>query len=246
MMTTFRRVVMGVVAAAVLFAPAAAQAQITRVSGADTKQSLTFHLGAFLPNGEDSRADGDVLFTDLDSLLFEIKDFRGFSGGAEWAFALTNHVELGADVSFYSKSVPSIYRSVFNETTGGEIEQELKLRIIPMTAVVKFVPTGRDAGIQPYVGIGAAFLNWRYTETGEFVDFSDDSIFHDAFVAKGTKVAPVVLGGVRFLANDAWTVGGEVRWHKATGDTGGIDKGFLNEKIDLGGWTTNFTFGFRF
>jgi hypothetical protein len=41
-------------------------------------------------------------------------------------------------------------------------------------------------------------------------------------------------------------VGGEVRWHKATGDTGGIDEGFLNEKIDLGGWTTNFTFGFRF
>src|SRR5687767_7018280 len=174
MKTTFRRVVMGAVTAAVLLAPAAAQAQITRVSGADTKQSLTFHLGAFLPKGEDARADGDVLFTNLDSLLFDIKDFRGFSGGVEWAFALTNHVEVGADVSFYSKSVPSIYRSVVHEDTGAEIEQDLKLRLIPVTATVKFVPTGRDASIQPYVGVGAAFLNWRYTETGEFVDFSED------------------------------------------------------------------------
>ena len=245
MMTTFRRVVMGAVTAAVLLAPAAAQAQITRVSGADTKQSLTFHLGAFLPNGEDSRADGDVLFTDLDSLLFEIKDFRGFSGGAEWAFALTDHVEFGADISFYSKSVPSIYRSVTHDT-GAEIEQDLKLRIIPITASVKFIPTGRNASIQPYIGIGAGILNWRYSETGEFVDFSDNSIFRDAFVAKGTTVAPVVMGGLRFLANDAWTIGGEVRWQKGTGDTGGIDEGFLNEKIDLGGWTTNFSFGFRF
>ena len=244
MMTTIRRGLMGAVAATVLLAPAAAQAQIMRVSGADTKQSVTFHLGAFFPKGEDSRDDDDVLRTNLESLLFDIKDFRGFSGGAEWAFALTDFIELGADVSYYSKSVPSIYADVVHND-GREIEQDLKLRIIPVTATVKFVPTGRHASVQPYIGIGAGFLNWRYTETGEFVD-ADNNIFRNSFKANGTEVAPVVLGGLRFLANDAWTVGGEVRWQKAKGDTGGFDEGFLNDKIDLGGWTTNFSFGFRF
>ena len=244
MMTTFRRAVMGVVAAVVLLAPAAAQAQITRVSGSDSRQSVTFNLGAFLPHGESSRADGDVLFTNLDSLIFDIDDFKGFSGGAEYSFALTKFIELGADVSFYSKGVPSIYRHQTHDD-GREIEQELKLKLIPITAMVRFVPTGRDATVQPYIGIGVGFLNWRYSETGEFVD-SENVIFRDSFVANGTTVAPVVVGGVRFLANDAWTVGGEVRWHKGTGDTGGIANGFLDEKIDLGGWTTNFSFGFRF
>jgi hypothetical protein len=42
------------------------------------------------------------------------------------------------------------------------------------------------------------------------------------------------------------TAGGEVRWQKATGDTGGIDAGFLGDKIDLGGVTANFTIHFRF
>ena len=121
MMTTIRRGLMGAVAATVLLAPAAAQAQIMRVSGADTKQSVTFHLGAFFPKGEDSRDDDDVLRTNLESLLFDIKDFRGFSGGAEWAFALTEFIELGADVSYDSKSVPSIYADVVHND-GREID----------------------------------------------------------------------------------------------------------------------------
>jgi hypothetical protein len=36
-----------------------------------------------------------------------------------------------------------------------------------------------------------------------------------------------------------------VRWQKAEGDLP-ADALFLGSKIDLGGWTTNFTFGFRF
>ena len=74
----------------------------------------------------------------------------------------------------------------------------------------------------------------------------DGDIFRANFVADGTELAPVVIGGIRFLVSDAFTLGGEVRWHKATGDTGGISQGFLGDKIDLGGLTTNFSFGFRF
>ena len=59
-------------------------------------------------------------------------------------------------------------------------------------------------------------------------------------------MGPVILGGLRFPIGDALTIGGEVRWQKATGDTGGLDEGFLGNKIDLGGTTANFTIHFRF
>lgn len=246
MTTTFRRGLLGITAAIILLAPAAAQAQITRVTGSDTRNIFTVHLGAFHPKGEDSRVDGDVLFNDLNSLFFEIDDFRGFSFGADWTYALTDYIEAGADISFYSNNVPSVYRD-FVDDDGSEIAQDLKLRLIPITASVRFVPTGRRSTVQPFIGIGIGIINWRYSETGEFVDFDEGgTIFRANFVADGTEVAPVVIGGVRFLVSDAFTLGGEVRWHKATGDTGGISEGFLGEKIDLGGWTTNFSFGFRF
>lgn len=247
MTTTFRRGLLGIAAAIIiLLAPAVAQAQITRVTGSDTRNIFTVHLGAFHPKGEDSRVDGDVLFNDLNSLFFEIDDFRGFSFGADWTYALTDYIEAGADISFYSNNVPSVYRD-FVDSDGSEIAQDLKLRLIPITASVRFLPTGRRSTVQPFIGIGIGIINWRYSETGEFVDFEDNAnIFRANFVADGTEVAPVVIGGVRFLVSDAFTLGGEVRWHKATGDTGGISEGFLGDKIDLGGWTTNFSFGFRF
>ena len=246
MRTIFRRGLLGLAIAVVSLAPAVAEAQITRVTGSDTRNAITVHLGIFNPPGEDSRVDGDTLVANRSSLIFDFDDFRGFSFGADWTYGVTEYIEAGADISFFQNTVPSIYADFVNDD-GTEIAQELKLRLIPITASVRFVPTGRNSTVQPYIGVGVTFINWRYTETGEFIDFEQGGeVFRASFKADGTEVAPVVLGGIRFLASDVFTIGGEVRWHKASGDTGGLSSGFLGEKIDLGGWTTNFSFGFRF
>ena len=247
MKVTFWRAILAGIAAAILI-PSAAEAQIHRVSGSDTRQSFGVNLGAFFPKGEDSRVDNDVLIVNRRSLIFDIDDdLRGINFGAEYLYGVTDHIEAGIDVSFYQRTVPSIYAEVVHEDLR-EIEQDLKLRILPVTASVRFVPTGRNAPVQPYIGIGAALLNWRYSETGEFVDFSDNTIFRDRFVASGREVAPVVIGGLRFLAADVWTVGGEFRWQQADAATGGEDAGFASgaDRIDLGGWTANFNIHFRF
>ena len=236
---------LAVAAVAAVLAPVPALAQISRVSGSsDSRQAIGFNLGYFAVKGEDSRGEDDVLFRDLDSLLFDISDFNGASFGAEWLVAVTDYIEVGAGASFYSRSVPSIYRFLEN-ADGSQIEQDLKLRQIPMAATVRFLPLGRRASVQPYIGAGIGAINWRYTETGEFVDDNDD-IFRASFEAKGTEVGPVILGGIRFPVADVWLIGGEVRWHSAKGDTGGIEEGFLGDKIELGGWTTNFAVHFRF
>jgi opacity protein-like surface antigen len=235
----------GAAAIAVVLAPEPASAQITRVtSSGESRNAIGFNFGYFSVKGEDSRGDDDVLFRDLDSLLFDIEDFNGATFGAEWLFGVTDFLELGAGVNYYQRTVPSIYRSLV-DIDGTEIEQELKLRQIPLSATVRFLPLGRNASFQPYIGAGIGVINWRYTETGEFVDFNDD-IFRDSFEAKGSEVGPVILGGIRVPVSDVWLLGGEIRWQAAEGNTGGIDEGFLGDKIDLGGWSANFGVHFRF
>jgi opacity protein-like surface antigen len=239
------QVVLWTLAIMTVVAPATADAQIRRVSSSsDSRQAIGFNIGYFSVKGEDSRDEDDVIFRDLDSLLFDVSDFNGVTFGAEWLYGVTDYIEVGAGINYYQGSVSSIYADFF-EDDGSEIEQELKLRQVPMTATVRFLPVGRRASVQPYIGAGIGAIRWRYTETGEFVDF-EGIVFRDSFEADGTEIGPVILGGIRFPVGDALLAGGEFRWHSAEGDTGGIDEGFLGDKIDLGGWSANFTLHFRF
>jgi opacity protein-like surface antigen len=237
---------LGAAVAIVMFAPAPAQAQITRVSSSssDRHQAVGVTVGGFFLKGEDARADGDVLFADLDSLAFDISDFNGATVTGEWITGLGNFLEAGFSAGYYQNSVPSVYRNTVN-ANGSEIEQELKLRIVPLTATVRFLPIGHGS-VEPYVGAGIGVFRWRYSETGEFVDFSDNSIFRDTFVADGTAFGPVVLAGIRFPFADMWDVGFEGRYQWAEGDTKPAESGLLGSKIDLGGFNAAVTLHVRF
>jgi outer membrane protein W len=215
---------------------AAAEAQVTH--------SVNLGAGWFMVRGEESR-DRDVLVEDLQSLAFEIKDFNGPMVNGEWLIAFGDRIEFGAGVGFYQRTVPSVYAD-FIDSDGTEIEQDLKLRIVPVTATVKFLPFGRPGDFQPYIGAGAALLNWKYSEVGEFVDFSDNgAVFRDAYVAKGSTVAPIVFGGVRVpFGGDVFAFNGELRWQGGKGDTSGT--GLLADEIDLGGITVLGSFQIRF
>jgi outer membrane protein W len=232
-------------AAALTLAPTAARAQIVRVPHGEARQAIGFQLGYFALKGEDSRVAGDVLLEDLPSLAFNIKDFNGATVGGEWLFNAGEFLEAGVGVGFYQRTTPSVYRE-FQNTNGSEIEQDLKLRVVPMTASIRFLPIGRDHVVEPYVGVGIGVFNWRYSETGEFVDFTDNSIFRARYVAKGNTAGPVFLGGLRAPVGDVFAVGLELKYQKADADIDRAETGLLGDKIDLGGWNTSFTMHFRF
>jgi hypothetical protein len=234
----------GVALALAAVTPVPAEAQVVRVTGSDTRHAIGFNLGYFAVRGEDSRVDDDVLLADINDLLFEIGDFSGFTFGGEYLLGVSDYLEVGAGLGFYQKEVPSVYRD-FEDIDGSEIAQDLKLRIVPITATVRFLPIGREASVQPYVGAGIGIFNWRYSETGEFVDFFDDTVFRASFVGDGTAVGPVILGGVRVPVGEAFSIGGEVRYQRANGDLP-LDQDFLTHKIDLGGITSQFTVNIRF
>jgi hypothetical protein len=219
---------------------------IAAPAAAQVVQSVHIGVGAFVPRGFDSRVAGDVLVEDLvgiDPLFFRIRDFSGGQVSGEWNVAFGHHLEVGAGVGFYQRSVPSFYRDLINQDTGGDITQTLRLRVIPVTGVIRFLPFGRAGTLQPYVGVGVSALPFRYSEFGDFVDSSDGSIFRGRFTTTGTAVGPVVLFGLRVpIRGDIYAFTIESRQQWGSGDTGGAAKGFLNDKIDLSG--NNVTFGF--
>jgi hypothetical protein len=225
------------------------------VLGADTasaQQTLNFNIGYFAVNGEDARvgagcsscgSDVDVILANHDFLTFDISDFNGASVGAEWLVPLGQFAEAGAGLSFYRRTVPSVYTH-YLAANGSEVDQELRLRLVPFDFTLRVVPLGQRSPLQPYFGAGLSVVNWRYSEFGKFIDFNTepDSVFTDEFIAEGTSTGPVILGGLRY-ADGGLSVGGEVRYRKADGTVG---SDFAGSKIDLGGWTYQGTIGFRF
>lgn len=210
-------------------------------SPASAQQTVTVQLGAFLPKGEFERVDGDVLAVNRQYLLFDFSDFNGFLVSGDWSAALGEFIEAGVGVGHYQATVPVIYADWVNED-GSEIEQDLKLRILPMTAVVKILPLGNRRSFQPYVGGGLGVYFWRYSESGEFLG-TDESIFRDSFAQSGMSVGPVAVFGVRGLVSPAAFIGAEGRYQWARAD---LSEDFLGDKLDLGGFSILATFGFRF
>jgi hypothetical protein len=225
-----RRLILALVIGGAFAAPASAQ------------QSFSFHIGGFNPRSEDARIPGDVLVNNLSFLAFNIKDFRSASFGGEYLVGLGNVFEAGLGVGIQTRTVPTVYLEFVN-ANGTEIEQDLKLRVVPLSATIRFLPLGNRDAVTPYIGAGAGVFAWRYAETGEFLA-TDGSIFRGTFVGSGATAGPVILGGLRAPVG-GWDLGFEVRYQNAKGDLP-ADQEFAGRQIDLGGFTYAFTVNVRF
>lgn len=226
----------GLVLCAALASPSPALAQ---------QQTVNFTIGGFVPRGEDARVDGDVLLENSTFLVFDVEEFKSATAGVEWLFPIGNFVEGGAGVSFTRRTVPTVYLCC-QDNFGDEIEQELRLRRIPIDLTVRVLPLGASSPVQVYFGGGVSLISWRYSETGDFIDFNNDfEVFPDTFVGSGTAAGGVALAGVRFQGRTA-TGGFEIKYHKADAPFESDDDEFAAPRIDLGGWTYQATLGFRF
>ncbi len=214
-------------------------------SGTAHAQDVVFggNIGAFVVKGEEGRDRDDVLRQNLSFLEFDLADFHGVSAGGEVAVSLGSFVEVGAGVNFYQRTVPTVYAR-YVDSDGSEIESDMKLRNIPVAFTAKLFPLTRDAGIQPYVGGGVQLNRWRYTEVGEFLDFSNGEIFRDSFTDEGTQIGPVFLAGLRFPVGTNALIGGEWRYATAKADLD-PELGFFGDTVDLGGNTFLFTVSFK-
>lgn len=209
---------------------------------AHAQSAINLSLGGFVVTSEDARADGDVLFANREILDFAVSDFNSGSVGIDWLLPVGEFFEIGAGAQFTNRRVPTVYDAFVNRN-GNEIEQDLRLRIVPLTATVRVLPFGRSRAVQPYFGGGVGLFNYRYSEVGEFVDFTDRSVFTDRFVAEGNETGGVILAGIRFPIGDVWSLGGEVRYQNAKAD---LSTDFFGSTLDLSGVHYLFTAHIKF
>lgn len=199
---------------------------------AHAQQAVSFTFGYNTLLGEDSRADGDVLVANRELFSFEVADFNGPTFGGEWTVGLGEFLEAGLGVGISTRTVNTVY-SDYVRPDGREIEQEVKLRVTPVSATVRVLPFGRNTTVQPYLGGGLGLFNYRYSETGDFIDFSQGSaVKFGTFTTNGTKPGLVLVAGVRVPAGDHAALGFEVRANRARAD---LPIDFLGERLDLGG-----------
>jgi hypothetical protein len=220
----------------------------TLASTAAAQQLLSVNIGYFTLRGEEGRVHGDTLnaniFADPPFALdYHVSDFNGATFGAEWLFPLGAFLEGGVGVNYYQRTVASRYADLVN-TNGTDITQDLKLRMVPISATFRFLPLGRRAAVQPYFGAGVVIIPWSYSETGDFADPSF-SVFTWEYKESGTAVGPVIFGGVRVPVSRAVMLGGEIRWQHADAHLD-PNVGFAGDHLDLGGITYQANFVFRF
>ena len=218
-------------------AGALALAGLLGVAQKASATGLELRLGGLKPRAQ------SILFDDSVALyLVEKNDFIGAAGGAEFTQTLAPMIELGLSIDGYGREIPTSYRD-FTRPSGREIEQTLRFVMVPASALVRVVPTGRYRKFAPYVGGGVSAIFWQYEEFGDFIDFGDrgQPVEFDSFKSNGTKVGYVLNAGLRYRINEDFQITADYRRFgagrtRAKGD-------FAPNEVDVTG--DMFTIGFR-
>ena len=175
-------------------------------------------------------------------LTLEDGDFNAPAIGVDVAVALTPRLDIVGAFDFGRSATDSEYRD-FVDNLRQPIEQRTVIRELNLSAGVKvaLVERGREVGqfawvprrIVPYVGAGGGMMWFEMSQSGDFVDFVDRSIFTDRFQSRGWTPSAHVFGGVdvRVLRRLFLTLDARYLW--ASGDLGSDWIDF--EPIDLTG-----------
>lgn len=189
-----------------------------------------------------NRADSDVYDFMVEELTLEKSDFNAPTFAADLGWRLSERLDMVFGFEYSSRSTRSEYRG-YTDELGIPIVQDTRLSQVPLTLSLKLYlgSRGRRVGqyawvpadFVPYVGGGAGFTYYRLEQEGEFVDFTDDTIFESLFESHGWTVSGHAFAGVDIKLNPSLGLVLEGRYQFASDDLTGSFVGF--EPIDLSG-----------
>jgi hypothetical protein len=172
-----------------------------------------------------------------------MRDFDTAFGGVELGVELNEFVDLTIGVDGFSRTVRSNYRDYVYQD-GSEIEQDLRLSVVPITFGVKFLPVGKFQKFIPYVAGGLGIYPYEYREEGDFIDFSTFDIFYERFEDNGVGTGLYGAAGVEVAVSRGFFLFGELRghWADAEHQEDFVDFG----DFDLSSYQVGFGFTVRF
>lgn len=182
------------------------------------------------------RAGGELFAFVTDQLTLDRSGFRSRGFAADAGLVLTPILDVVAGFDLTRRTAVSEYRR-FVTAGRNPIEQATALEQTSLSAGVRVSPFGRGRRVSryayiprrvaPYAGAGLTATRYSFSQRGQFVDFTDNSIFTDRFASEGWAAGPYVNGGVDL---QAWkrlylTIDGRYSWlHGALGsDFSGFD-----------------------
>lgn len=189
-----------------------------------------------------SNADSEVFDFVTDLLTITRSDFDGFSGGGNLSVVLTDHLMLELQSEYTGARHTSEFRD-WVDLDDQPIEQETEYHRVPIQLGVKLYPAGygRTIGtlawipprLSPYVGLSGGAIWYRFRQTGDFVDFVDNSIFFDELDSNGWSPAAQASAGIDYSISPrlVLTTEGAYLWSSAD-----LDRDFDGfDAIDLSG-----------
>jgi hypothetical protein len=190
-----------------------------------------------------ARAGSDWFTFVSKQLTLDEKDFNAPGFAADVGIPVGRRAEAVVGVDFNQTTSASEYRD-FVDNQRLPITQTTRLRTTGITGSVKYTLVERGLEVSrlawiprhvvPYVGAGGGVLRYDLLQFGDFIDFSDQSVFGSTFRSGGWAPLAQAFGGVdvRVLKRVYVSLDARYQWSKATLSSTWIDF----DPIDLAGF----------
>ena len=190
-----------------------------------------------------ARADSDWFAFVTRQLSLDRNDFNAPGFAADVGLPIGRRAEAVVGVDYTQTTSGSDYRD-FVDNQRLPITQTTRLRTTGLTGSLKYALLDRGLEVSrlvwiprhvvPYVGGGAGVLHYDLLQYGDFVDFTDLSVFGSTFRSSGWTPVAQAFGGVdvRVLKRLYVSLDARYQWSHATLSSTWIDF----DPIDLAGF----------
>jgi hypothetical protein len=197
----------------------------------------------FRGNWHFARANSDWFSFVTSQLSLDKQDFNAPGFAADVGVPIGRRAEAVIGVDFNQTTTASDYRN-FVDNNRLPITQTTRLRTTGLTGSVKYALVDRGIEVSrlawiprhvvPYVGAGGGALRYDLLQFGDFIDFTDSSVFPSTFQSGGWAPVAQAFGGVdvRVLKRVYVSLDARYQWANATLSRTWVDF----EPIDLAGF----------
>jgi hypothetical protein len=172
-----------------------------------------------------ARAQSDWYSFVTDQLTLNRRDFDGVAVAADVGVWLRGRSTLLFGVDVTNANAPSEYRRLVDNVRQ-PISQATHDTGVHTTAGLKYALTSRGRAIGrltwlprrvvPYVGAGGGLAYYHLRQSGDFVDFTDRSVFPANFESNGWSPTVYVGGGADVQVGRRLQITGDLRFRHAT------------------------------
>jgi len=149
-------------------------------------------------------ANSDIFAFATDQLTLSRSDFGSATLGTSLAFRMSPATDIVLDFSYSRSSQGSEFRH-WIDNNNQPIEQTTALRRIPLTLGIRHYLSSRGRSIGRfawiparralYVGVGGGMMEYKFSQSGDFIDFETTRVFFDEYISQGwTPVAQANAG----------------------------------------------------